>query len=273
MAAVTANALDSHGLSGGPELRALVFLTIAGTVLLAGLTAVPAAALLGLRQPERNGVAILGAHGLGLALGEELRRANLPVQFLDSNPQSSRRAEEAGFSVVFGNALEERTLQRARLELTGTAVGLTPNDALNGVFVGRARELFGVPERYVALTSIGEGITPEFLRDDDTRVLFDGPHDVERWDVRSHHSEMTVERYVFEPPETPDESQAAPPSSGERFVLLCVTRGSRTHPMYAGFRPEAGDVAAIALHLDERESAEATLKELGWLPDPAEPES
>ena len=274
IASVTANALEAHALPGGPELRALVFLTIAGTVLLAGLTAAPVASLLGLRQPRRNGIAILGAQGLGLALARELRRAELPVQFQDSNPQSSRRAEEAEFPVIFGNALDERTLQRARLEAVGSVVGLTANEALNGVFVRRARELFGVPERYVALASFQEGITPELLRDDDARVLFDSPHDVERWDVRSHHGEMTVERFRFEPPEPEPAAEASetPAGAGERYVLLCITRGTRTFPMYAGLSPEAGDVAAIALHTDEQEAAVGSLRELGWIPEDPESE-
>ena len=272
IASVTANALEAHALPGGPELRALVFLTIAGTVLLAGLTAAPVVSLLGLRQPRRNGIAILGAQGLGLALARELRRAELPVQFLDSNPQSSRRAEEAEFPVIFGNALDERTLQRARLEAVGSVVGLTANEALNGVFVRRARELFGVPERYVALASLQEGITPELLRDDDARVLFDSPHDVERWDVRSHHGEMTVERFRFEPPEPAVEASETAAGAGERYVLLCITRGTRTFPMYAGLSPEAGDVAAIALHTDEQEAAVRSLRELGWIPEDPESE-
>ncbi len=273
IASVTANALEAHALPGGPELRALVFLTIAGTVLLAGLTAAPVASLLGLRQPDRNGIAILGAQGLGLALARELSRAELPVQFLDSNPQSSRRAEEAEFPVVFGNALEERTLQRARLEAVGTVVGLTANEALNGVFVRRARELFGVPERYVALATFQEGITPELLRDDDVRVLFDAPHDVERWDVRSHHGEMTVERFRFAPSEdSPDEQEAAPGST-EAYVLLCITRGARTFPMYAGCSPDKDDLASIALHNDEREAAVRTLEALGWTLEVEESES
>ena len=122
VASVVAGALESNGLEGGAELRALVFLTIAATVLLAGLTAGPVARLLKLRLPGRETVAILGAQGLGLALARALREAGTPVVLLDSNPQNCRRAEEEGLPVVFGNALEERTLQRARFEVVGAAV-------------------------------------------------------------------------------------------------------------------------------------------------------
>ncbi|MFP8881856.1 MAG: sodium:proton antiporter, partial [Myxococcota bacterium] len=66
VASLTATALEQQGIPGGAELRAMVFLCIAGTVLLAGLTAGPMATLLRVRLPGRDTVAILGAHGLAL---------------------------------------------------------------------------------------------------------------------------------------------------------------------------------------------------------------
>ena len=96
VAALTATALEAAGEPGGGELRALVFMTIAGTVALAGVTALPVASLLGVRLPGRERVGILGIHGLSLALGSALREAGTPVVFLDSNPQSCRRAQSEG---------------------------------------------------------------------------------------------------------------------------------------------------------------------------------
>ena len=71
--------MEESGLSGGNVLRALVFLTIAGTVLQAGLTAGFVARWLGVQLPTREGVAILGAQGLGFLLAEELRKGGTPV--------------------------------------------------------------------------------------------------------------------------------------------------------------------------------------------------
>ena len=51
-------------MESGSELRALVFLTIALTVALAGLTAGPVGTLLGVRLRRRDTVAILGAQTL-----------------------------------------------------------------------------------------------------------------------------------------------------------------------------------------------------------------
>ena len=167
--------MANEGLGGGEELRALVFMTIAGTVVLAGTTARPMGTLLRLRLPRRNRVAILGAQGLGLLLGEELRGAGVPVVFLDSDPKHCRHAEELGFPVVFGNALEERTLLRARPELVKTAIGVTFNDHLNSLFVARTRRDYGVPAGLVSVDSLESGTTPDHVTRHGGEVLFEGP--------------------------------------------------------------------------------------------------
>ena len=56
VASMVASTLDGAGAAEGGPLRALVFLTIAGSVVLAGLTARPAAWALGLLGPERERV-------------------------------------------------------------------------------------------------------------------------------------------------------------------------------------------------------------------------
>ena len=63
-----------------------------------------------MRLPGRDRVAILGAQGLGLCLGTWLRERGVAVVFLDSNPEHVRQAQEAGFSVVFGDAVQARTM-------------------------------------------------------------------------------------------------------------------------------------------------------------------
>jgi NhaP-type Na+/H+ or K+/H+ antiporter len=278
MASATAVALDRAGVGGGREMLSLVFLTIACTVLLAGLTAAPVASLLGQRLPGREGVAILGAGGLGLLLARALRDANVPVVFLDSNPQSCRRAQEEGFPVVFGNALQERTLHRARMETIGTVVGLTTNQMLNGVFVSRTRERFSVPRGYAAVERPEAGLAPELVQKEEAGVLFDGPHEVERWDVRLRHGGVAVERWVFRSVEPASEAQEAEadvpasppaPTKHDLFVLLAIRRGARTSPMHSDFELKAGDVASVALHVPDIDEARAALLARGFEPEPA----
>jgi Trk K+ transport system NAD-binding subunit len=244
---------------------------IAGTVLLAGLTGGPMATLLRVRLPGCDTVAILGAQGLGIELAIQLRSGGIPIVFIDANPMNCRRAEEAGFRVIYGDALQERTLQRARFESVGTAIGLTPNQMLNSIFASRARQHFGIPRGYVAAINPETGLAPELVERDEIVVLFDGPHDVERWDVRSRHEELEVEHWQYggEPAAaTSDQSDEKPaPDVSERLVMLSIRRGDRVMPMQARLKLEVGDIAAIAIYREEREAAERILIARGWKPE------
>jgi len=272
VASISAVALADAGEVGGDSLRAMVFLTIAGTVVLAGFTAKPLAILLGVRLPGRETVGVLGVPGLGLMLGESLRDAGQSVVFLDANPQHCRMAEDAGFNVVFGNALQERTLQRARFELVGTTIGMTANDALNRRFVTTAAELFRVPHGIAA-----------YRREDPTlevEGMFKRPHDIERWDVRVRHDAVVRERWRFvaelesEPGEEPTANGSGGEGRGsaERYVLLLAQRGRRAFPITRDYSPRAGDLVTVVIHEPVREEAHAELRRLGFEPAPAEAE-
>jgi hypothetical protein len=265
VASVTASALAHAGLEGGSELEALVFLTIAITVVLAGLTAAPLATLLGVRLPGRELVAILGAQGLGLALGRALRQAGESVVFVDSNPQSCRQAEEAGFTVIFGNALQERTMLRARMGSVGAAVGITPNQVLNSVFAARTRELFRVPQSYISVSAPGQGLAMELVEEGYARVLFDGPHDAERWDVRARRGEIATERWRFGSEPAREEGES-PPDIGELYVVLTAQRGSSVTPMFETREWRKDDVASVAVYTGDRETAHEVLRARGFVP-------
>ncbi len=280
IASLTASAMESNGVPGGKELQALVFMTIAGTVIFAGLTARPMAKILGLRLPNRDRIAILGARGLSLALGKELRKGTNTVVFLDSDPKQCKKAEEEGFLVVFGDALTERTLIRAQFELVGTVIGLTSNDHLNVLFVSQAKEFFRVPQAYLALESKD---IPDGVKRHEIKLLFESLHDLRRWDVRFHHDEVTVEQFDYSPPVSTemDTGQTEEPKKPsvmlqERYIILSITRKDRVLPMTQGYDLKKGDVASIALYEPEREKSLELLKESGWslrLQIPSIPES
>lgn len=286
IASLVAADLEREGIPGGTELRALVFLTIAVTVALAGLTAGPVGTLLGVRLRRRDTVAILSAQTLGLALAKELRRSNVPVVFLDSNPSAIRRAEEAGFTVVYGDALQETVMQRARFGFVRTVVALTANRTLNGVFVARARERFGVTNALVATSETGIGLVSEQVDSGAAKIAFEGPHDVERWDVRGRRGDVVVERFIYSPAPDDDEEQEeddgkkakkvpeTTSSSGlsERFVSLAVERNGEMQVMNARWAFREGDRLSVAIHQPERDDALRELADAGWLPVPPDEE-
>ncbi|HIO21398.1 MAG TPA: hypothetical protein EYN18_03250, partial [Nitrospirales bacterium] len=244
----------------------------AGTVGLAGITARPLASLLELRLPKRDRIAILGAEGLGLALGQVFRDQGLNVVYLDSDPKRCHQAEEAGFSVVFGDALQERTLLRAQMELVGTSIGLTPNEHLNSMFIDQTHNLFGVPQGFVALESL-EGVKiPEHIQRHDGKILFEGPHDIERWAVRTRHDDLDIDHFLYQPPlETiadkmteGNEPPTAQPNNSEQFVILAIRRKTSMVPMNMNYELKEGDIASVTIYRPERDQALQTLQESGW---------
>ena len=266
IASLVAVDLERAGLAGGIELRALVFLTIAVTVALAGLTAGPIGTLLGVRLRKRDTVAILSAQALGMALAEELRRGGVPVVLLDSNPAGVRRAEEADFPVVYGNALQESVMSRARFGFVRTVVSLTANRTLNNVFVTRARDRFGVPNGLVATSESNAGLDSEQAERGEAKIVFEGPHDVERWDVRGRRGDVVVEKFDYAAIEREgsEEETTSPGGLDERFVMLVVEREGETFVVDGKWEFRDGDRVAIAIHLPEREEALRALEAKGW---------
>lgn len=273
VASLFAAVMDAEGMPGGAALRALVFLTIAVTVVAQGVTAPWVARLLRVRLPGRDAAVILGAEELGFALGETLLEGGLSVVFVDANPAHCRNAQERGFPVVYGNALEERTLARARLERARYVVGLTANDELNSLFAREARQEFGVRETYVAVSRTGTPVS-EILEKQASRVLFDRPKDVERWNVRLRHNGARVYhfRYRGEPESTEKPARSPESPRQDPYILLAVKRGSLWAPMHAGFVPREGDVAAVAVYPPEESQARGQLARLGWEPYEMPPE-
>lgn len=280
IASLTAATMEDRGIAGGAELQALVFMTIAGTVLLAGLTARPVASLLSLRLPRRDRVAILGVRPLSLLLATEIREAGGTVVFLDSDPNRCREAEDAGFPVVYGDALQERTLIRAHFDLVGTAIGFTSNDHLNMLFVSQAKELFQVPQVDVALEPEEWQKPPDRLKRLDGDVLFWNAPDLRRWDLRVRHDDVTIEQLEYHPPETEPETageqdskqKARPKKAGDPYLILTVKRKDRVAPMTIGFEPKAGDMASVAMYGPNRDEAVRALKEMGWRKPTPQPE-
>ena len=275
VASLFAGVLEAEGIAGAREMRALVFLTIGVTVVLQGGTAPFVARALGVNAPGRENYVILGAEELGLALGDVLQGRGRPVVFIDNNPSHCRAAEERGFQVVFGDALAAATLARARLERAAAVVGLTANDELNSLFGREARDDFGVRDTYVALGRGKSAVTDRILEKQESRVLFDGRKDVERWNVRFRHEQAhAVELRFTGKPDTDGED---PPSQGparkeaDSHLLLAVARDGDWQPYHERFEAREGDTALAAIHSSESERALAALRALGWDPLPPEP--
>jgi NhaP-type Na+/H+ or K+/H+ antiporter len=276
VASLAAAILEENGISGGAEIRALVFLTIGFTVVVQGGTGALVARMLRVRVPGRKATVILGAEELGFAVGDLLREGEGQVIFADINPGHCHAAQQRGFSVVYGNALEMRTLARMRLERAKAVIGLTANNEVNSHFVGEARDEFGVREGYVAVNRGSGEVTSRIVEKQESRVLFDGPKDVERWHVRIRHGDAGVRLFRrAEARAEPQKKGDAPDSQPSRtsdarivdpYILLAVRRGDRWEPMWKGLETPAGEIAAVAVYEPAEEVALEALARIGWIP-------
>jgi voltage-gated potassium channel Kch len=185
--------LQGAGIEGGAQVQALVFATIAATVIWSGLTGAAIAQLLGLRRRSDAGWLILGTNELAIELARLLQTARQEVVCLDEDPHRVRAAEEAGIRVLLGNALETRLLMRAEVELRTGAVAITESPEVNLLFINKVHQEAKEQRCLVAIDTWSTGVTPEILQTKDAEVLFGGATDVAHWSQRIERGEAQVE--------------------------------------------------------------------------------
>ena len=260
-----ADRLQAADMAGGLELRALVFLVIVTTVVVAGLTARPMAVVLGVDRPANQGYAILGAHALARKLADLLRQASVPVVLIDSNAESCRHAEAEGFRVIYGNALEERAQRGSQMDSRRAAIGLLPNGAINMRFAERSRRESKVPEALVAQQPGPDGLESDALVRDDIHMLFGTPRDVALWDLRLRRGTATVEAWRYGD-DTGLDARDLPRETRGRMLPLVRRRGRSLLPVDERTRFAAGDEVHWLLLNENVAESRTGLAEAGWEP-------
>lgn len=155
VAGLFAALLDDAGMRGGRSLEALVFVTVAVTVTLQGLTARPLARWLGIDLPRERGTLIIGADELGRRLARLLVDHDRQTVLLDRSPRHCRLARQAGLTVFEGDALSPDDLEDAGVRYADTVLALTRNPELNELALLRIRDTYNV-ERLMGLPAGGD---------------------------------------------------------------------------------------------------------------------
>jgi NhaP-type Na+/H+ or K+/H+ antiporter len=266
VASLFASELARHGVPGGGEFRAMVFLTIAITVLFYGLTGGVVARLLGLRRRVDDGWVILGANELALALARSLESGGEPTLCVDTNPEAIRVARQAGLRALPGNGLEERTLLRAEIDSRAGAIGLTPNDEVNLLFAQKAKREGKLVRLYAAVNDPDFGTAASLVEEMGGRILFGRRVDVALWAGRIRGGSASVERWVLE--EAGDSARTAlmEPQASDLWLALAATSGGRMLPAQRDLRLQRGAEAEILVDLGRAEQAHRPLREAGWRP-------
>jgi len=145
--------LDKAGIAGGDQLEALVFVTVAVTVTVQGLTAGVVGRLLRIDAPSMQGTIVIGADSLSRLLAHLLVARGRQVVLIDKNPQYCAAAHAEGLPVYAGDALSAESLEEAGARYADTVLSLTRNQELNTLIAQRVRSDFRV-ERILV---VGEG--------------------------------------------------------------------------------------------------------------------
>jgi NhaP-type Na+/H+ or K+/H+ antiporter len=263
VASLVALELAAAGKSGGLELRALVFMTIAVTVAWSSLTGPFVAAWLGQRKRARGGWVVLGGNALALEFAQVLQEAGEQAVVVESDPHLVRDAEGSGIRALHGNAYEDRTLARADLEGRKGAVALTANPDANLLFVQQARAAAPETRFFVAVRDHLDGVTPAIVGAGGAEILFAGPADVVAWSKRLRSGQARSEWWRY----TGESSANVPAGACAPFVpLLKQSHTGAVLPVGERTRLSAGDSVAFLIDRARREQARDVIGSSGYEP-------
>ena len=254
VASLFARELSRAGIPGGEALQGLIFLVIAATVVLQGLTGGLLARYLGLSRPRDNGYVILGANALARSLGRLFADAGEDVVLIDTNADSASAAERAGLRVLFGSGLRESIQARAELESRKGIIALTPSDSTNLLFVKAARKGYKVTSAWASLHDRAR-VTPENLHDAGGRLAFGRCGDIDHWITHLERSTATLERWKV------GKTGSMPPHA----LALVHGRDKRVWMVDTETKPKTGDTLYLLVPTETAEVTRGWMVERGWV--------
>jgi len=269
VASLFAVQLNNYGITGGDELRALVFMVITATVLSAGLTGGLMAKILDLRRPRNSGWVILGGNELARTTAKLLRENNEETICIDANPDVCQAAEQDCTRVIFGNGLKTHYLLRAEIDTRAGALALTGNEEANLLFIQKVKKETKHLHLFMALQDQYERVTPDMVHKTGSQILFGSPRDVNFWSICIRKGLVKLERWqVLETSiRTEKEMENAP---GDPFLRdnsglpLAVRRTGRQFPVGDLTRFCGGDEVAYIILIEHAEKVHEYLKAMGW---------
>lgn len=268
VASLFASKLEQANMEGGPELRALVFLVIALSVLWAGLTGGLLAKILKLQKPRDQGWLILGANPLAITMAKTLQTRKQEVVCIDSDSAECAAAEKEGIRVIFGNGLEERTLKRAEMDTRKGAIGLTANEAVNLLFVREARESSKVGNFATLLKTETTGITPDMVYNAGCQLLFGGWRNLDHWCNQIRSEKTQVQWWKW----TPSSRRSIPNffdgnRIGQEYAIPLVhVHGKKVSPVDGKIRLRTHDQVAFLVREDKSDALLSFLNKKQWVP-------
>ncbi|MBU53199.1 MAG: hypothetical protein CL920_31270 [Deltaproteobacteria bacterium] len=282
VASLFAHRLHTGGIAGGDGLYSLVFLVIAITVILQGLSGGWVANKLGLQRTEYSGTMFLGANALARLCALALEAKGEEVILVDTNAFECQAAEEEGLKVIYGNALEDAIQRRAYAGSRGTFVGLTPNDTVNLLFANKMRQKSRISRILVAYHPDSRSVSKKVLDESEIYCLFGQTHHISRWLTSLNHNQVSLADWLYTPipePETQEEDEAKEQVETKeeetkrvsllsfahhQILPLVYVRDEKVSLFSEEYEEKEGDVVRIAIQKNHFEDVKTTLETSGW---------
>jgi NhaP-type Na+/H+ or K+/H+ antiporter/Trk K+ transport system NAD-binding subunit len=237
--------LVAAGLTGldGEQLLALVFLTIAITVVVQGLTAGSVARVLGVEAEAGRYVIVVGANPLGRRVGTLLRDHAWDALLIDTNARNVRLARADGLVARVGSCLDRQVLEEAQMESATAVVAVTANQAVNFLVGQIALGEYRIPSVHPVLIDAEKGVGEVLVEDAGVDLAFGRPLDVADWN-RSLDRDG-VRQVVLSLGESPPEKPLGELDLPEGVLPVLTLRGERSYICHAGTRWNPDDRVVV----------------------------
>jgi NhaP-type Na+/H+ or K+/H+ antiporter len=269
VSAMFAQTLDAAGLPGGAALRAMVFLVIVTTVVVQGLPAGLLVRALGLRQRSAASTVVVGGNALARMVARHLGAAGVGTVLIDADPEVCRIGEQEGFRMVYGSALEERSLRRAGIDSASSLVAITKNEGVNLLCARKANEEFRLRRVYAGIDRRRIGISENAVSEAGVRVLFGAARDLRYWIALCERGEAAGEgwRRTIRGANGDPRGEGKTAESNQAVLLpLAIVRRGRGFALDERWAPRLHDELWVAVAKEHQAEARAWLAANGWEP-------
>ncbi|MGO2622128.1 MAG: cation:proton antiporter domain-containing protein [Psychrobacter sp.] len=140
--------LQEYDIQGVELLVPLVFLVIIGTVMIQGLGAKMVGNFLGVREPETNGILIVGSNPIALLVATSLKEQGFDVIVAHNNYTNIARARMSGLRTYFGNPISDHADHHLDLIGIGRLFAMSMDKEMNTLSEIHYRHEFGERKLY-----------------------------------------------------------------------------------------------------------------------------
>ena len=140
--------LQEYDIQGVELLVPLVFMVIIGTVMIQGVGAKMVGNLLGVREPETNGILVVGSNPIALLVATSLKDQGFDVIVAHNNYTNIARARMSGLRTYFGNPVSDHASHNLDLIGIGYLFAMSMDKEMNTLSEIHYRHEFGERKLY-----------------------------------------------------------------------------------------------------------------------------